>query len=223
VPAAVQGLRSLPLSGEPNVFPELFVDYLGILVAAGGDTPGARQAVVEHLDLGGPTLTKTGSNARRLRVHLLLTLARLGLPAEEGERKTALSRVREGLASDRVEIFSAATKVVAAATLSREEAVPLVEALGGVLEKEGNFQELTREDVRQLSWEFSAEEQQLLGRGLAVRALGALGSGAREALAKVRALAGQRLQNREDYWAEPAINFLIREARKAEKQIEGMR
>ena len=37
----------------------------------------------------------------------------------------------------------------------------------------------------------------------------------------VRARAAQEFQARE--WSEPAINFLIREARKVEKQIDGSR
>jgi hypothetical protein len=223
VPAVIQGLRVLPVTTRSDVYPELFRDYLAVLAAAGGNEPGARRAVLDHLDPAGPTLTQTGPNARNLRVHLLLTLARLGLPTEAGDRTTALSRLREGLASDRSDIFSAATKVVASSALSPEEAGPVVKALLRVLEKDFQFQELSDGTVRQLSWAFTNEEMVLLGPGLAVRALGAIGPRAREALPAVRALAGQPLQKREDYRPEPAINLLIREGRKAEKQIDGTR
>jgi len=221
VPAVIKGLRSLPLSPTQDVFPEVFMDYLAVLAAAGGDAPGSRRAVLDHLDPSGPTLTKTGPNAAELHVHLLLTLARLGLPPEGGDRTAALRRLQEGLASDRADIFSAATKVVAAAALSPAEAGPVVKALARVLEKDFQFRELSQDTARRLTWAFTSEERVLLGQGLAVRALGAMGPLAREALPAVRARAAQEFQARE--WSEPAINFLIREARKVEKQIDGSR
>jgi hypothetical protein len=157
-----------------------------------------------------------------LRINLLLTLAKLGLPAEGSERTVALSRLREGLASDRVEIFSAATKGVATPKLTPEEAGPVVKALTRVLAKDFQFLAFPEETVRHLRQGFAYEEQGLLGQGLAVRALGTIGPLAREALPEVRALAKLELQKaKSDYLPDPAINAVIREARKAEKQIEG--
>jgi hypothetical protein len=224
VPVVLQVLGAVPLSTTQDVFPELFVDYLKILAAAGGDAPGARRAVLDHLAPTSPTLAKTGPNAVGLRMNLLLTLAKLGLPREGDERTVALRRLRDGLDSDRVEIFSAAAKGVATPTLTPEEAGPVVKALARVLAKDFQFQAVPEEAGRNLRWVFPYEEQGLLGQGLAIRALGAIGPLAREALPEVRALAKQELQTEKlDYRPEPARNFLIREARKAEKQIEGMR
>lgn len=221
VPAVIMGLRALPLSPTQDVFPEMFMDYLAVLAAAGGDAPGSRRAILDHLDPAGPTRTKAGPNAAELHVRLLLTLARLGLPPDGGDRAEALRRLHEGLASDRADIFSAATKVVAGAALSPEEAGPVVKALARVLGKDFRFRELSQDTARRLTWAFTGEERALLGQGLAVRALGTMGPLAREALPAVRARAAQEFQARG--WSEPAINFLIREARKVEKQIDGSR
>jgi hypothetical protein len=222
VPTALTTLKSLPLTEKQDVYAELFVDYLGVLAAAGGDAPGARQAVLEYLNPDGPTLKKSGPNAPMLRFNLLLTLARLGLPADGDERTAALRRTQEGLATDRIDIFSAATKVVAAATkLTPEEAAPLVKGLVRVLAKDFAFPPTPQDIPSHLAGGFTYDEALLLGRGLTLRALGALGPLAREALPEVRALAKQELEKRtSDFIADPPINAVILEARKAEKQID---
>src|SRR5262249_52705577 len=137
------------------------------LAAAGGDAPGARGAVLAHLDPGGPTLAKTGPNAAVLQMHLLLTLGRLGLPAQGEDRATALGRLRDGLASDRVEVFSAAAKAVAASGPTPEEAGPLVKSLARVLEPDFCFAASPEDMPRHLIFGFTDEEGKLLGRGLA--------------------------------------------------------
>jgi hypothetical protein len=223
VPTVIKALRSLPLVPERNVFHELFIDYLAVLSAAGGDVPEVRRTVVELLDPGGAVLTRTGAVAEELQLHLLLTLARIGLPTDKSDRATALNRVREGLASDRAEIFSASAVVVSASALTTDEAKPIVKALARVLDERFMFRVMTEQSVRHLRSAFSHEQQVLIGPGLAVQALGSQGHLARDALPQVKSLASQQLTMNDKHFrvSEPPINFLIREARKAQKQIEG--
>ena len=222
VPAVIQAIKALPLGKERNAYHEVFAEYLAVLAAAGGEQPGVRQLVIELLDPAGEFLKKSGLQAAELQVNLLLTLAQIGLPLEEKERKVAMDRLQEGLASVQTVIFSAATKVVAssAKTLTLEEAIPLVKSIALVLDAKFHFRELPENEVRYLSWYMSNEDQHLLGQGLALRALGELGPKSRGAEEAVKALARQELQERSDYLPEPKINSVIREARKALQQIE---
>jgi hypothetical protein len=222
VPAVLEGLRSLPLRAERNVYYVVFADYLEVLVAAGGEVPGVRQGVLELLDPAGNALANSGPNAVEIQGYLLLALARIGLPAEGGPRTAALTRLREALASDRIEVFSAAAKVVAAEkTWTGAEARPVVQALARVLPEDFAFRAPPRESDGLPQLSFAFEDQVLLGRGLALRALGSLGPLARDALPAVKAIASRELQKRtSDYLPEPPINFIIREARSAQKAIE---
>jgi hypothetical protein len=222
VPAVLEGLRSLPLGAQRNVYYVVFADYLEVLVAAGGEVPGVRQGVIELLDPAGNALANSGPNAMEIQGYLLLALARIGLPAEGTRRTAALTRLREALASDRIEVFSAAAKVVAAEkTWTGAEARPVVQDLARVLPEAFAFRAPPKESDGHPQLRFAFEDQALLGRGLALRALASLGPLAKDALPAVKAIASREPQKRtSDFLPEPPINFIIREARGAQKAIE---
>ena len=97
-PAIIKALRKFRTSAAPGVvYGEQFAAYLAVLAGIGGDEPGVRRVVIDLLDPAGDVLKKTGPNAPEYQLHLLITLAKLGLPAEREDRSAALARVREGL------------------------------------------------------------------------------------------------------------------------------
>jgi hypothetical protein len=214
VPTALQALRQFRASPSPgDAYADQFASYLSILTAVGGDEPGARRLVIDLLDPAGDVLKRSAPHATpEYQVHLLRTLATLGLPAEGADRKLALMRIREGLASDLTPVFSGAAGVVITAKPSaREEAGPLVPLLARVLAPGFKFK-APRAGI--------AEGPSLLGQRLALQALASLGSQSRDALPAVKALADQTLEKRtSDYLPDPPINAVILEARKAVQAI----
>jgi hypothetical protein len=222
VPAAIKALREIRVTRERDIYIDVFTDYLSVLVAAGGDEPGVRPIVLELLDPRSNLMQNSGANAPTYQVRLLVTLASVGLPADGPERKTALTRIQEGLANDMAEIFSAACVAVAGAKhLTKDEAAPLVQSIVRVLDPKFSFRVLTREETQHLAWIFAHEETRLIGKGMALRALGALGPLAVDALPAVKRIASQDLTKRvSDFMPEPAQNIVIREAGRVQKLIE---
>jgi hypothetical protein len=192
------------------------------LAAAGGDAPGGRAIVLHLLDRDAPLLKKAGPNAAGLEATLLQSLGKMGVPAAGPEREAALDRIRGGLGSDQAFLFAVGAKVVAhgGSAFTAKEARTLVPLLvrglpGGVAFK--NALTGSRWPLR-----FSGDDEVYLGApGMAVRALGALGTAARDALPALEALAAQPLVSvKGTYMAEPPLNHAIREARKAVAKIK---
>jgi hypothetical protein len=221
-PAIIKALRKFRTSADPGVvYGEQFAAYLAVLAGIGGDEPGVRRVVIDLLDPAGDVLKKTGPNAPEYQLHLLMTLARLGLPSEGEDRSAALARVREGLASEVAPVCCAAAKVVIAAKpLRPKEAEPLVPPLVRVLAPDHKFREAHVRIVGRLHAPFSAEESALSGVGLSARALGSLGPAARDALPALKTIAERELEKRKsDFLPDPPMNAVIREARKAVEAI----
>jgi hypothetical protein len=221
-PAVIKALRRFHTRARSGVvYGEQFAAYLGVLAAVGGDEPDVRRVVIDLLDPAGDLLKKPGPGASEYQFHLLLTLARLGLPPSGEDRKAALPRVRDGLSSESGTVFCAAARVVIAARpLAAEEAGPLVPPLSRVLAPDFRFKEPQTQVVGRPREPLTAEESALAGPGLAVRALGSLGPAAREALPAVRAVADRPLEVRKsDFLPDPPGNALIREARKSVEAI----
>lgn len=213
-PAIMKALRGFRASPNPgDAYLEQFATYLSVLMTIGGDEPGVRRLVIDLLDPASDVLKRSGALAGPdYHRHLLVALANLGLPADGEERKLALSRVRDGLASESSTVFSAAAQVVIAAKpLTPEEARPMVPLLTRVLAPAFKFKNAQPH----------AYEQPFSGVKMALRALGSLGSQARNAMAPVKALAERPFEERKsDYLPEPAINTVIREARKTAAAIQ---
>jgi hypothetical protein len=221
-PAVIKALRNFRTSADPGVvFGEQFAAYLAVLGGVGGDEPGVRRVVIDLLDPTGDVLRKTGPNSPEYQVSLLVTLAKLGLPAEGEDRRLALSRVRDGLSRELAPVFCAAAKVVIAAKpLSAEEANPLAPLLARVLAPDHRFKEAHPAISHRLREPFSAEELGLSGVGLGIRALGALGPAARETLPALKTIADRALEKRtSDFLPDPPMNAIILEARKAVEAI----
>jgi hypothetical protein len=221
-PAVVKALRSFRTSPQPGVvFGEEFAAYLSVLAAVGGDEPGVRRVVIDLLDAKGDVLTKSGPNAPEYQYHLLLTLAKLGLPAEGDERKTALVRLRDGLSSDLAVVHSAAARVVIACKpLSAEEAKPLVPLLSRVFAADFKFKSPSEQIAGRLGESSPRRGSDFFAQQLAVQALGALGPAARDALPALKALAERPLEKRKsDFLPEPPINAVIKEAQKAVEAV----
>lgn len=223
VPAVLESLRTFRASPNPgDAYAEQFAAYLAVLSAAGGDEPGVRRLVLDLLNPASDILKRSGPDATPdYQVSLLRTLAQLGLPADGKERKLALVRVREGLASDLTMVFSAAAGVVIAVQpLAQDEAGPLVPLLARVLAPGFRFKAAHARVAARLGEQYPFEQALLFGQRMALRALGALGTQARDVLPAVKALAERPLEKRtSDYRPEPAINAVIRAARKAAEAI----
>jgi hypothetical protein len=222
VPAAIKALREAHISRERDVYLGVFTDYLLVLVAAGGDEPGVRPIILEFLDPKSNVMQKSGANAPTYQVRLFVTLAAVGLPADGPARKEALTRIKEGLNNDMAEIFSAACVVVASEKkFTKEEAAPLVQAMVRVLDRKFSFRVLTSEETGHLAWIFHHEHSRLIGKGMALRALGSLGPLASDALPAIKRVASQELiKHSSDFLPEPTQNVIIREAGLAQKRIE---
>jgi hypothetical protein len=217
-PAIIKALRKFRTSADPGiVYGEQFAAYLAVLAGIGGDEPGVRRVVIDLLDPTGDVLKKTGPNAPEYQLHLLITLAKLGLPPDGEDRPLALTRVRDGLASDLAPVFCAAAKVVIAGKPLRvEEAKPLVPLLARVLAPDYKFKEAHARISPRLRGPFSAEEFALSGVGLSARALGSLGPTGRDALPALTVIADRKLEKRKsDFLPDAPMNAVILEARKA--------
>jgi hypothetical protein len=220
VPEVIRALRAFRAS--PNVgdaYAEQFAVFLQLLAVAGREDDGARRLVVDLLDPASEVMKRSAPDATpEYHVHLLLTLATLGLPKEGKQRQAALGRIREGLASDVLPVFSAAAQaVVAVRPLTDNESPPLVPLLARTLTPKFAFRK-AHERIRNRLPTLAAEE---LGQVPALRALAALGKAAREALPAVKAIADRPLiVRRSSFLPEPSVNALIREGRKAVGAIE---
>jgi hypothetical protein len=154
------------------------------------------------------------------QVHLLITLARLGLPEDRDLRRAAVGRIREALSSDLLPVYSAAAHtVVAVRPVSDEEARELVPLLIRSLAGRIKFREADERIRHRLPSSLVVDERLKEVPGL--RALAALGKAAREALPAVKAIADRPLvAHRISFLPEPPVNAVIREARKTVEALE---
>jgi hypothetical protein len=217
VPEAIKAIHALRWTKERDNTLDAFIAYLSVLTAGGGAE--ARKAVVGFLDPAGTAMRNGGPQAAEFQAHSLLTLERIGLPADADGRAVAIRRIEEGLASGFEVVFSAAAKV-AAKSLSPGEAGALVKPLSRVLDADFKFLDLPG-CPHALLGRFSSEELRLLGQGLALRALGTMGTGAKEALSAVARIADRPLTPKASGFSlEPPENWVIREAVEARRRID---
>jgi hypothetical protein len=222
VPALIRALdrfKSPATIGRYPAYEEMGA-CVDALAAAGGDVPGARAVVLHLLDADAPLLRNAGPADASVQAHLLLALGKMGLPSAGEERDAVLDRLRGGLGRDQTLAFNAAAKAVVrnGASFTAMEAKTLVPWLVRVVSGESPIKSDPGGSMVPL--DFTYEEGMIGPCGFAARALGAMGKLSRDALPALAPLAEQPLVDvKGTYRAEPAMNFVIREARKAVEAI----
>jgi hypothetical protein len=214
---ALRGFRASPTVGD--AYAEQFAVFLSVLAVAGGDDRDSRQAVIELLDPASDVMKRSAPAATpEYQVHLLVTLGALGLPTDGELRRLGLARVREGLGSDVLPVFSAAASVVVAMKPLDKEAETIVPLLARTLAPKFAFKSGVAIRNRIPS---SIVTHERLAQVPALRALAALGKASRGAAPAVKAIADQPLAPRvSSFLPDPPVNTVIVEARRTLEAIQ---
>ncbi len=215
-PALLQVLRNVkgvPMSS--SVYASEVTATLNALIQIGPQARGASELTLELLDPQSRLVQNSAAKAQApLRAVLLSALARLGVPDNAAQRQLTLRYVTEALQSNDANLFVAAARVAESLGERAKETVPLL-----MVALQPNF--LPERTTDHNTPFFRAGYSGSTGILAALRALGAIGPSAVQALPAIQTLARQEIQpNFYPTFPVSLHNAAVEEARRAEAIIE---